>query len=155
MKKYIISGLILIVIGFIIGNYIFSNQKKLLAVINPQEAIYFLQEGIYSNRNNLNNNTKNLNNKVIEHQNKKYYVYVGITKNKKVAEKLKNIYTNKGYQITIKEKNKVTEEFIINVEQFDLLLEATNDEDEILTIEEIVLANYQETSKNISKKLKK
>lgn len=146
MKKYIISGLLLIIIGFTIGDYIFSNNKKLFTATH-QETIYFLQEGIYSSKKTLNNNTQNITNKIVKKQNQKYYVYVGITKNKKIAEKIKKIYEQKGYQITIKEKHKATEAFLINVEQFDLLLLATKTEDEILTIEEVVLSNYEETLK--------
>ena len=144
MKKHLIIGLILIIIGFNIGNLIFSTNNKILTSINRQKVVYFLEEGIYYNEKSLKTNTSNLTNKIIEKDNNKYHVYVGISKSKKIANKIKNIYKQKGYSITIKEKNNISEEFLINLEQFDLLMKATKDQDEVLTIEEVVLANYQE-----------
>ena len=62
----------------------------------------------------------------------------------------KEIYENKGYQIYIKEQNLSNEEFYNNVTQFDILINSTNKESEILTIEEVVLANYEELIKRKS-----
>ena len=89
--------------------------------------------------------------KIIEEQKDKYYVYVGITKDKTVAELLKNIYEKKGIKIYQKEKNISSREFSENVNQFDWLIKETEDEDQILMIEKIVLANYEEISKKSTK----
>ena len=75
------------------------------------------------------------------------YVYLGITRDSNNAKKIKAIYEKKGYQIYIKEQNLSNEEFYNNVTQFDLLITGTNKESEILTIEEVVLANYEELIK--------
>ena len=45
------------------------------------------------------------------------------------------------------EKNIKSEEFSTNLNQFDLLIKDTNDPDQILTIEEVILANYEEIIK--------
>ena len=82
--------------------------------------------------------------------NDKYYVYLGITKNLKVAEKLKQFYENQGYQVYIKEVELKNEEFYNNVTQFDLLLNNDISESEMLTIEEVVLANYEEITRKES-----
>ena len=92
-------------------------------------------------------NTKDIEVKLINEENDKYYVYLGITKDEENAKKIKEIYTNKGYQLYIKEVSLTNEEFYNNVEQFDLLIKNTNKEEEILTIEEVVLANYEEIIK--------
>ena len=139
-------------IGFIAGNFIFNSQTSLITSIRKKEVIYFIEEGIYPTKESLKKNIKDLPSKTIEKENNKYYVYVGITKEKEIAEKMKQIYEKKGYKIKIKEKDNISEEFSINVTQFDLLIQATNDESEILTIEEVVLANYGELTKNNSKK---
>ena len=47
----------------------------------------------------------------------------------------------------LKEINLSNEEFFNNVTQFDLLIENSETEEEILTIEEVVLANYEEIIK--------
>ena len=98
----------------------------------------------------MQENTKDLLVKTVDSKNDKQYVYLGITRNEKNAKKLKEIYENKGYQIYIKEQNLSNEEFYNNVTQFDILINSTNKESEILTIEEVVLANYEELIKRKS-----
>ena len=85
--------------------------------------------------------------KTVDVLNNKQYVYLGITRDSNNAKKIKAIYEKKGYQIYIKEQNLSNEEFYNNVTQFDLLINGTNKESEILTIEEVVLANYEELIK--------
>ena len=70
------------------------------------------------------------------------------TKDEDNAKKIKKIYSQKGYNIYIKEVKLNNEEFYNNVTQFDLLLNNTNNSNEILKITEVVLANYEETVKS-------
>lgn len=148
MKKLIIWGIVFVAFGFFIGDFIFNNRALILDSINTRgETFYFLQEGVYSDKEILENNLSNIDKKVVDYHNDKFYVYVGITKDKEVAAKLKNIYDKKGIKIIQKEKYLENEEFSNNVTQFDLLINATNTKDEILTIEEVVLANYEEIIK--------
>lgn len=147
MKKILLKGALFILLGFILGNYIFGTKIKPLQSLYNKETYYFLQEGVYSNEDTLKNNLRGITQKVVDYSNEKYYVYLGITKDLEVAEKLKKIYEAKGVKIYQKEKNVTSQEFSNNVEQFDLLIKATNEEDEILTIEEVVLANYDEIFK--------
>ena len=98
----------------------------------------------------MQENTKDLLVKTVDSKNDKQYVYLGITRDEKNAKKLKEIYENKGYQIYIKEQNLSNEEFYNNLTQFDILINSTNKESEILTIEEVVLANYEELIKRKS-----
>lgn len=148
MKKILLYSLLFIALGFLLGNTIFSNRTALLENLSPKkEKYYFLQEGIYNDKDILENELKNIGPKVIDYNNNKFYVYVGITKDKKVANKLQEIYSKKGYSLTQKEKRLTNEEFSNNVSQFDLLINAAKEEEEILTIEEVVLANYDEIIK--------
>ena len=145
MKKIIILGIIYIIIGFYIGKFIFKDN--IINKYKKEERYYFLQEGVYTNKNILQTNLVNLNKKIIDYNNNKYYVYVGITKDLEVAEKIIKIYEKEGYNITILEKGLSSEEFSTNVNQFDLLIKDTKDNNQILTIEEVVLANYEEIIK--------
>lgn len=145
MKKIIILGIIYIIIGFYIGKFIFKDN--LINKYKKEERYYFLQEGVYSNKENLQTNLSKLNKKIIDYKDNKYYVYVGITKDLEVAEKIIKIYEKEGYNITVLEKGLSSEEFSTNVNQFDLLIKDTKDNNQILTIEEVVLANYEETIK--------
>lgn len=147
MKKVLIGALISIITGYIIGKIIFFNKEYMIKN-KDEDTYYFLQEGVYYDNNILENSIINIRHKVFERKNDKIHVYIGITKNLDVAEKLINIYSKKDISTTIKEKNISNNEFKNNIEQFDLLIKKSNDVDEILTIEEVVLANYEEIIKN-------
>ena len=144
MKKKLFYFLILLVAGIIIGRKISSATENIQITFNEESTYYFLQEGVYSSKEILEENIKNMNLKVVETVNNKYHVYLGITKDENIAKRLKEIYEEQGYQIYIKEITFSNEEFNNNVTQFDLLINNTESTKEILTIEEVVLANYEE-----------
>ena len=147
MKKTLIKGLIFITLGFFLGQIIFSDKIELIKRLQKGDTYYFLGEGIYNDFDSIQNNI-NINRKIIENKNNKYYVYVGITRDKEVLEKLKEIYKKKNISIYTKEVILSSQEFKTNVEQFDFLIKNTKDYDQILTIEEVVIANYEEIIKN-------
>ena len=144
MKKKLIYFLILLVAGIIIGRKISLATENIQITFNEESTYYFLQEGVYSSKEILEENIKNMNLKVVETIDNKYHVYLGITKDENIAKRLKEIYEEQGYQIYIKEITLSNEEFNNNVTQFDLLINNTESTKEILTIEEVVLANYEE-----------
>ena len=146
MKKIIIKGILLVAIGFFIGQLLFGEKIELIKKLQKGDTYYFLEEGVYSNYNNIQNNI-NAYRKIIENKNNKYHVYIGITRDKKVLEKLKKIYKEDNINVSVKEINLYSQEFKNNVEQFDLLIKQTKDNSQILTIEEVVIANYQEIIK--------
>ena len=148
MKKQFLLTLIILIVGIIIGNKIHKATNSFKNVFKEDEIYYFLQEGVYNSQQILEENTNKLNFKIVEELDSKYYVYLGITRSISIASKLKEIYENKGYNIYIKEINLNNQEFKSNLEQFDLLINSTQNEEEILTIEEVVLANYEEIIKN-------
>lgn len=144
MKQKIITSVILIFIGILLGIKIYDAKDNMLKVFNEEEMYYFLQEGIYASKEIMEENTKKIPAKAIIYDNDKYYVYVGITQKETIAKKIKSIYEQQGYQIYIKEKSVMDDEFQSNITQFDLLINSTDVPEEILTIEEVVLTSYEE-----------
>lgn len=147
MKKKIFYFLILLISGIILGRKIYLATENIEVTFNEESTYYFLQEGVYSSEKIMEENIKNMNIKVVDNLDDKYYVYLGITKDENIAKRLKAIYEEEGYQIYIKEKTLSNDEFLNNVTQFDLLINNTTSTKEILTIEEVVLANYEEIIK--------
>ena len=147
MKKNIFIGLLSVLLGFSLGNLFMKDKDYLNPNWNKKEKYYFIEEGIYSSLDNLKNNLIDVREKVIDYNNKKYYVYLGITKNKKLADKIIDIYEKKGIKVHTVEKFLDSEEFLQNVLQFDNLIKSTSEEDQVLTIESVVLANYEEIMK--------
>lgn len=145
MKKLLCYGVIFVIMGFLLGVFIF-NKRQLL--FRPSKHVYYvLEEGVYDNKNLLQTSISNLKYKIIDYNNDKYYVYLGISKDLDVITRLSKVYDKKGIQTIIKEKEFISDEFLTNVSQFDLLINDTKDDEEILTIEEVVLANYEEIFK--------
>lgn len=148
MKKTLIIGVAFLIVGVFVGNYIYNNNiEKIESTFGSGETYYFLQEGVYSSQEIMEENVKDISIKVVDFEDNKYYVYLGITRDYEIAEKIKKIYNEEGYELYIKERNITSEEFYNNVNQFDLLIKNTDTKDEILTIEEVVLANYEEILK--------
>lgn len=147
MKKFFITSFIFIIIGILIGKFIFL-EKDLLKIFKTKDRYYFLQEGVYNN-DTLNEKSISIKNAIMENKDNKIYVYVGITKDEEIAEQIINIYKNKNINLSIKEKYIPNEEFKNNVEQFDLLIKTSKTEDEVIKIQEVVLANYEEIIKNL------
>lgn len=147
MKKIIILSLLFLTIGIILGTKIYSATASLENVFAEGTTCYFLQEGVYSNEEIMQENTNSIKIKLSESIDNKNYVYVGLTKDIENAKKIKRIYLEKGYDIYIKEQRITNEEFLSNLTQFDLLLNSTNDTEEILKITEVIFANYEEIIK--------
>lgn len=147
MKKTFIYAITFIILGVVLGNYLEENPKA-KALFKEKDVYYFLQEGVYSSKDIMNENIKDIKNKAIIHENDKYYVYVGISRDFEIAKKIKNIYEKDGYQIFIKEKTVDNKEFLNNLEQFDFLIKSSNTDDDILRVEEVVLSNYEEIKEN-------
>lgn len=145
MKKKIFYSIIILITGIIVGRNIYLSKST--QVFSNKDIYYFIQEGVYSSKSIMEENIKNMDLKVVDEIDNKYYVYLGITKDENIAKRLKEIYESQGYQIYIKEVTLSNEEFNNNVTQFDLLINATTSEKEILTIEKVVLANYEEIIK--------
>lgn len=143
-----IVSLVSIILGALSAMLLNSTYKeKLVNTFSEGKTYYFIQEGVYSSKEIMTENTKDIQVKTVDTLNDKQYVYLGITRDNNNAKKIKDIYEKKGYQIYIKEQNLSNEEFYNNVTQFDILVNSTDKESEILTIEEVVLANYEELIK--------
>ena len=146
MKKKLIWGIVFILIGIFCSRYISNINAK--SIFNSGEVYYFVQEGVYTNKRVMNNDIKDIKNRAIINKNNKYYVYVGISKDLEIVKKIKKIYENKGYQLYIKELNINNKEFSNNIDQFDLLIKNSSANEDILTIESVVLSNYEEIVNN-------
>ena len=148
MKKTMIVSLASIILGALSAMLLNSTYKeKLINTFSEGKTYYFIQEGVYSSKEIMTENTKDIQVKTVDTLNNQHYVYLGITRDNNNAKKIKDIYEKKGYQIYIKEQNLSNEEFYNNVTQFDILVNSTDKASEILTIEEVVWANYEELIK--------
>lgn len=142
-KKFLFSLAVAILLGTVVGKYFYKENNT--KTVFHENDIIFLQQGVYTDKKNMEDNIKRIDPKIVVEEQDKYYVYVGITKNQKNADKIKEIYEKKGYDIYEKKIPISNEEFKNNLEQFDLLLDKTTKEEELISINEVILANYEQT----------
>ncbi len=136
MKKVIIKGLIYIIIGYILGSIIFKSKIDLIKNITNKEIYYFIEE-------KESNVTKT---SVKDYEN--IYIKKGISRNLETANKIKSILEEQNKNVIIKEKYLTNKEFKETVTQFDNLIKETSSKEEILKIEEVVIATYEEILRN-------
>lgn len=144
MKKTMLLAVVFVILGAVCGNYLYRKAPNSISVFQENNTFYFLQEGIYSSKDIMQENVGDLANKLVVLEDNKYYVYVGITMDADNANKIKKIYQDMGYKIYVKTVNLDNEEFASNVSQFDLLVKESDAKDDILTVEEVVMANYEQ-----------
>lgn len=145
-KKFVLSIIVVIVLGIVSAKSVYSLSNS----IDDKNSYYFLQLGVYDDLNTLKEDTKNIDDKLVLKENNNYYVYTGISKDKNSLKKISKLYSNLGYNLMIKNKRVVNEEFKVNLEQFDKLLKNTSDLEELKKIMAVVLSSYQEMVINSS-----
>lgn len=145
MKKYLLTLIISLIVGFLLSNYILNQYDdfKGITVYKEGEMLYFIEYGIYNDYQEMEENTINLENYIYQLDDK-YHVYIGITKSDEVLNKINNYFKNLGYNITNREFYITNKEFINSIENNDKILLLTDDE---VVIGEVVsngLTTYEE-----------
>ena len=144
MKNNIKYVIIAVLIGIIIGKYIFNEYKNENdhAVVK-ENYIYLMQYGVYTNKDTMLENCKKIKNYFYFKDTDGYHVIIGIIKNKKNKQKIveslqitENIYMKREKIDNI--------EFLQLIEQYDNLIEQTEDKEIIINAQKQVLSNYEE-----------
>ena len=144
-KSFFITMVVAIFLGAVLGNFLFEQYKlEDKSVVREVNRIYFIMEGSYGTLEQAKEATKDIEVKLITKEDANYVVYVAITKRNDNFEKLEKVYDDLKLNTTIKKMSIDNEEFLATLEQMDLLIDKTTSQDEILAVNEVVLANYQE-----------
>ena len=134
-----------IVFGYFFGNVFFSDYKEnSLTAFSEGEKLYFIQLGVYENINDISNYLNNVDDYLILKEDDSYHVYSGITSNKNIANKIKDFYKDAGNNIYIKEKYVNNYDFISILNEYEKITEITNNIEDLMKIEKIIISNYEE-----------
>lgn len=146
--KFLFPLVLAIGIGFICGKLMFNqyDSKTSLKTVfsEKQEKVYFIQQGVYSSKTSMEENTTDFPYYIYDVLDDKYHVYIGITKLSENANKLKEFFNEKGYNIYVKEINISNKEFLEAINNYDELLSKTNDSKSIQTLCNQILNKYEE-----------
>lgn len=156
MKKNIILILVCLFTGIFLGFFMYNTYQKkefkLKSIHSKIEKLYFIQIGVYSDLEKMKQNLNHLANYIYTEENKLYYAYVGITREKENEKKLKEYFENLGYDIYVKELEIENKEFNQILNDYDKLLKETKDNQAISTICNQVLRKYKELVINVESK---
>lgn len=148
MKKVIVPIFSCILVGFLFGKIMFNQYDKdntaKTSVSDVNSLVYFMQVGAYSSEDNMKEAMKDTTNYVYMQKDNKYYVFVGMTKEKNNVEKLKKYFEDQKYSVYVKEIIIDNSSFLDVLSQYDLLLNEALSNESISTIEKSVLAKYEE-----------
>ena len=147
IKKIFITLVVAVTLGSLMGIFLHDKFSSEVLALGKGEKLIFLREGVYTSKEVMEENTKKIDPKLVILDDGKYYVYVGITGNKKIASKIKKIYDDMDIEVYEKEVSVDNETFINNVYEFDSLMLSSKTQ-EIMTVEEVILSNYEEVFGN-------
>lgn len=141
-KNFVIPLVISIVLGFISAQIVYSTYRKNLE--NTDYNVYLIQAGSYNNKDDLEKDFSLDDEYIILEEDDVYNVYVGMTTDLINANKIKNLYSNKNYDTYIKPTVVNNIEFVSNLEQYDILMSEVDDEENIISINDVILSSYEE-----------
>lgn len=142
--KFLIPITLSIVVGLFFGKVFFDNyNSSSLTVFDEKDKVYMLQIGVYSSKEKMANSFKNYEKLLYISADDGYHLYVGITKTKKNASRIKEYYEKKGYSIYVKENIVDNKQFLSILGEYDKIIDITS-EDDIPEVEKIVISNYKE-----------
>lgn len=146
MKKYLLTFLLALVIGFFLSNFFIKQYDNYAGfkISRMGTELYFIQYGVFSSLESMEKETIELENYVYNIDNDMYYVYIGITKNEKNANKIMNYYKTLGYDTILKQYDIANDNFLEEVENYDNILLSTEDQTAIASLINQILTKYEE-----------
>lgn len=139
IKGIIVPVLLAIIIGFILGKYVFNNYKDNLYHELSSSKLYLLQSGEYDSIESM----REANNKgsyVYFKDNNKYKTVVGITKNYDSIDKIKELYSD---NLLVKECYVPNGVLKSKQDEYEILLRKTNDIREVREAVDNILNLYR------------
>lgn len=140
----IIPVICAVLLGYLCASFIFNQYGALNLAFNDDTNIYYLQCGAYTNKEASEKAINGISEKITIKEGEKYYSYIGMTANSDVAKNIQSMYKEKGVDIYIKSGYLDNNDFISQLNQYDILLEASKNLTEINSVLKTVLATYDE-----------
>lgn len=150
MKKTILWILLAGISGIILGRLTFNKYENLTVenTIKLDDGVYMLKYGIYDSFDLMINDMSSIERFVYIKENEKYKAYIAISKSMDNINKIKKIYDNKNYNLEIEQVNIDNNEFILNLDEYEKLLDACEDEKSILIVVNQILSCYEKLVSN-------
>ena len=151
MKKYFITIIVSLVIGFFLSYFVITEytDKKGVTVYKEVQMLYFFKYNEFNSKEEMDKGTINLESYVYQNDDGKYKVYIAITKNENNIDKIKKYYSD--YNLEVEKYFISNTDYIKSIENLDNILINTDDQTVIGEIIIQGLNNYEEVVLNVSK----
>lgn len=146
-NKNLYLTLLCLVLGILMGKFMldqYSLKEEEVKVAKTNNTVYFIEAGIYSSKEEMEEKITNVEHYIYREEDGKYYSYVGMTLKSGNIDKLKEYFKNIGYEINVREFTLDEIAFLEVLQQYDLMLEGTDDANTISAICSQVLSKYEE-----------
>jgi len=145
MRRYIIPFVFAGFFAFFFGNTILkAYQTNVKPVFKEEQTVYVLQQGVYSSLESAQENTKNISHYIYIKDDDYYRVFVGMSKNKKNAEKLEGMYKKMGNNIYVKEITIDNADFLKKLDNYDSVVENASEYITMISVMQEALADFEE-----------
>ncbi len=144
LRSVVIPLLFAVCLGFYGAKIAYEFYKLKTVVTEVSHNAYAIQYGVYTNPETLTSILSDLENYVISLEDGKYYVYLGFTTNYKNLSKIRNMYEDSGTEVYVREVFIDNQEFVSSLEQYDILLDSVNLEEDIVSVNKAILSSYDE-----------
>lgn len=150
MKKTIFWIFLALVSGSLLGKFTFDTYENIEVrnVININDKVYMLKYGTYENVEQMIEEIIDIDRYIYIEEENKVTAYIGISTTKENINKIKSIYDKKGIITSIEKLTISNDEFIQNLNEYEKLLSATEDESSLLIIQKQILSCYEELVAN-------
>lgn len=145
MKMNIVVPIICaVLLGYLCASFIFNQYGVNSLVFHDNGNIYYLQCGAFTTQEASKKNIKGIEEKITVKEGEKYYSYIGMTTNSEIAKNIQKMYQERGIDIYIKNGYIENNDFISQLNQYDVLLEASKNIEEVNSVLKTVLATFDE-----------
>lgn len=150
MKKTFIWVLLALLSGALLGKYVFDRYEKvdIKNVISYDNELYFLKYKDYSSEDDMAEDMSDFDRYIFINQDGVVTSYLAIAKTKVNILKIKDIYSSKNINLEVKKISIDNDEFIQNINEYEKLLDAVDDEKSLLIIENQILSCYEDVVVN-------
>lgn len=147
MKKYFVSILFGLLIGFFLGKTLlkeYDGYTGVKTVSSSGISAFFVKYGEYETMEELEKATLSLTNYIYMEKNNKFSVYIGITTNEENLTKLTNYFKQLNYNVTTEEYIITDKEYISYLQNADKLIENTTESTVLGEVSSQILSKYEE-----------
>ena len=150
MKKTLFWVFMALISGAFLGKVTFDKYENLdiQNVISLNNKIYMLKYGTYANLDEMQDDVTGVDRYIYIQDGDRISAYVAISTTKKNINVIKDIYLSKNLKLTIEKVTINNDEFVQNLNEYEKLLEATEDEKSLLIIENQILSCYEKVVVN-------